>query len=248
MTPNLGAGGNAAIESAAALANSLSKLRSANPSLAQVEAALNEFYQKRHPRANSVIKAANDMTRLEALTTLHNRIMALHVIPNLGSDFLADLLCDAMVGAELIESLPPPPRSLEGTMPYNPELGVGKHESKLIRALYALPLLLVLYGASRTMGVTVDTVVPVLAKGCQAGELALGDGQVVPVLSRYFGNKGIDDFFAIYVGFFTPSIGGLDIAGRMQALAFLGDLIPIQAIWMIEGIRRGNVGSAANLL
>jgi hypothetical protein len=247
MTPNLGAGGNAAIESAAALANSLAKIKTANPSQAQVEAALNEFYERRHPRANSVIKTANDLTRLEALNTMPLKIMALHVIPALG-DFLADLTCDAMVGAELIESLPPPPRSLEARMPYNQELGVGKHESKLVRALYALPLLVIMYGAAQTMGPTAAKVIPGLGKAVQLGELALGDGQVAPLWTRYFGVKGVDNFFAAYVGFFTPAIGGYDVAGRMQGLAFLADLIPIQAIWMVEGNRRGNFFTAAHLL
>jgi hypothetical protein len=131
MTPNLGVGGNAAIESAAALVNCLSKSKNLITSQAKIEAALNEFYQKRHPRANSLVKAANNLTRLEALSTLPNKIMAIHVIPAPG-DFLADITCDAMVGAGLIEGFPPPPRSLRTTMPYNPDMGIGKHESKLV--------------------------------------------------------------------------------------------------------------------
>ena len=83
MTPNLEAGGNTAIESAAVLANSLTKLKNSITSQAQIEAALNEFYQKRHPRGNSLVKAANNLTRLEALSTLPNKIMAIHVIPAL---------------------------------------------------------------------------------------------------------------------------------------------------------------------
>jgi hypothetical protein len=247
MTPNLGAGGNAAIESAAALANSLTKLKNPNPSQVQIEAALNEFYQKRHPRANSVTKTANDLTRLETFSTLPNKIMALHVIPALG-DFLADITCDAMVGAELIESLPPPPRSLTATMPYNPEMGVGKHESKLVRALYALPLLGILYGAHQTLGVTAAAAIPALGKASKIGELALGNGEVASLLTSYFGHESTDKFFAAYVAFFTPAIGGFDVTGRMQSLAFLGDLIPIQAIWMIESYRRGNTLTAAHLL
>jgi len=47
MTPNLGAGANAAIESATALANSLSGLTTSKPSLEEVRNALTEFYTKR---------------------------------------------------------------------------------------------------------------------------------------------------------------------------------------------------------
>lgn len=247
MTPNLGAGGNAAIESAAALANSISKLKGASPSTNEVRKALKEFYVKRHERANATIKSANDLTRIEALATLTDRIMAIHALPVLG-DYLADVTCDSMVGAEILDSLPPPPRSLEATMPWDPESGIGKHESKLLRALYALPLLAILYGCSRTMGPALSPGLPALQSASRAGEIALGNGQVVPLLTRYFGLKSFDDFIGIYVAAFTPSIGGQDPASRMQMISLLGDLIPIQAIWMIEGVRRGNFLTASHLL
>lgn len=247
MTPNLGAGGNAAIESAAALANSISKLKGASPSTNEVRTALKEFYVKRHERANATIKSANDLTRIEALATLTDRIMAIHVIPALG-DYLADITCDSMVGAELLDSLPPPARSLEATMPWDPESGIGKHESKLFRAVYALPLLAILYGCSKTMGPALGPGLPLLESASRAGEIALGNGQVVPLLTRYFGLKSLDDFIGVFVAAFTPSIGGQDPASRMQMISLLGDLIPIQAIWMIEGARRGNFLTASHLL
>lgn len=247
MTPNFGAGGNAAIESVAALSNSISKLKGANPSTDEIRTVLKEFYVKRHERANNTIKTANDLTRIEALATLKDRIMALHVVPALG-DFLTDLTCDALVGAELLNSLPPPGRSLEATMSWDPESGTGKHESKLLRALYALPLLAILYCCSKTMGSALGPVLPLLESASRAGEIALGDGRVVPLFTRYFGLKSIDDIVAVYVAAFTPSIGGQDPASRMQMITFLGDLIPIQAIWMIEGARRGNFLTASHLL
>ncbi|KFZ09191.1 hypothetical protein V501_05682 [Pseudogymnoascus sp. VKM F-4519 (FW-2642)] len=246
MTPNLGAGGNAAVESAAALANSMSRL-GPNPSLDEVRKVLKEFYQKRHERANAICKSANDLTRIEALATLPHKIFALHLIPALG-DFLADITCDSMVGAEILESLPPPPKSLTATMPWNPEMGVGKHESKLIRALYALPLLAIFYGCGKTMGPALENALPILESALTTGEIALGGGKVASLVTSYFRIKSIDDLIGIYVAAFTPSIGGQDPASRMQMISLLGDLIPIQSIFMIESIRRGNFLTASNLL
>lgn len=247
MTPHFGAGGNAAIESAAALANSISNLASPNPTLDEVRMALRGFYLKRHERANAICKAANELTRIEALETLPRKIMALYLIPALG-DFLADITCDSIVGAEILESLPPPPRSLAATMPWNPELGVGKHESKLIRALYALPLLAIFYGCGKTMGPALGNALPILESAIKTGEIALGGENVASLYTKYFGIKGIDDLISLYVAAFTPSIGGQDPASRMQMISLLGDLIPIQAIFMIEGIRRGNFLTASHLL
>lgn len=185
MTPNLGAGGNAAIESASSIANSLSKLTDPNPSLEEVRKALSEFYVKRHARANTICNSANELTRIEALSTLPDKIMALYAIPVLG-DFLSDITCDSMVGAELLETLPAPPKSLTATMPWNPESGVGKHEKKWLRALYALPLLLIWYGCSQTMGLSTVSAIPYFVNAAKTGVLDLGNGRVVSLCTKFF--------------------------------------------------------------
>jgi hypothetical protein len=51
-------------------------------------------------------------------------------------------LSELFIGAERIEFLPIPPRSLKGTMAFNPTQGLGKNEPLGPRALLALPLLL----------------------------------------------------------------------------------------------------------
>jgi hypothetical protein len=48
---------------------------------------------------------------------------------------------DMITGAVQLDYLPVPERSLHGTMPFNPSQGLGKQESKLLRALKALPFL-----------------------------------------------------------------------------------------------------------
>ncbi|PVH81668.1 FAD/NAD(P)-binding domain-containing protein [Cadophora sp. DSE1049] len=183
MTPNLGAGGNAAIESAAALANHIAKLP-LNPSQASIRKTLDDFYIKRNSRANLVCDVANKLTRIEALDTIGDKIMALYVVPKLG-DALWDLTCETIMGAESIESLPLPARSQESTMAWDPETGIGKKESGLTRALWALPLLGITYACQKTM---------------------------------------------------------------LQGIAFLGDMVPMQTIWLIESIRRGNLTTTSSLL
>ena len=173
--------------------------------------------------------------------------MALYAIPALG-DFLSDITCDVMVGAELLKTLPPPQKSLEATMSWNPEAGVGKKEKKWVRALYALPLLAAVYGAHKTMGVTLDIIIPMLRTSSVGGKIDLGNGIVVPLYKQYFGVKGLDGFISAFVTFFTPIIGDFDPISRTQAIAFLGDLIPLQTIWLVEGVRRGNYTTAAHLL
>jgi hypothetical protein len=68
---------------------------------------------------------------------------------------LVDLASDNWIGAIRLNYMPIPPRSFGGTMPFNPEQGMGKNESPLWRALAATPLLAMsIYGSlNRTSSV-----------------------------------------------------------------------------------------------
>jgi len=70
MTPNMGAGGNSAMESAAALSNALNKLVETTgrqkPSLESIKGVLSEYHKIRKYRADFVVDAANDLSRVEA--------------------------------------------------------------------------------------------------------------------------------------------------------------------------------------
>lgn len=130
-------------------------------------------------------------------------------------------------------------------MPWNPNGGVGKEENRYLRALYALPLLFIAYACHRNMGATINALV---IPKTTPGTLALSPDLVIPLWNKFFGFQGLNNFLSKFVAFFSPSIGNFDPVGRLQAIAFLGDLIPIQVIWIVEGIRRGNFGTAGHLL
>jgi len=153
-----------------------------------------------------------------------------------------------LVAAELFKLLPQPQKPTAAAMSQNPGVGVVKKEKNWVRALYALPLLAAVYGAHKTMGVTLDLLLPMLRASIAGGEIQLADGIVVPLYKKYFGIQGLDRFISAFVTFFTPIIGDFDPISRTQGVAFLGDLIPLQTIWLVEGVRRGNYLTAAYLL
>jgi len=78
----------------------------------------------------------------------------------------------------------------------------------------------------------------------------------VTARSVFTGIRPLDNFVGVFVALFTPSLAGHDhqastmsIPGelgsavspdRLQIISFLADLASIDAIWMIESIRRGN--------
>jgi len=51
------------------------------------------------------------------------------------------MTCDMVLGSVKLDFLPVPDRSLHGTMPFNSAQGLGHAESKLRRAVKALPFL-----------------------------------------------------------------------------------------------------------
>jgi 2-polyprenyl-6-methoxyphenol hydroxylase-like FAD-dependent oxidoreductase len=162
MTPNAGAGGNSAIESAAALANALYDLKTKKdktPSRKDIENALAGFQEKRQDRAHAVLQLANRVTRMHALKSISDKIMTFWVIPSLG-DFPSDLSQDFVIGATRINYLQVPARSLEGNMPFNPDQGIGRKESYATRLLLALPFVALIWIAVQGLPSASDTLAP----------------------------------------------------------------------------------------
>ncbi|KAF7504426.1 hypothetical protein GJ744_002230 [Endocarpon pusillum] len=189
MTPNLGQGGNFAIESAAALTNRLHALaqshRPSRPGLKEIESTLADYQHSRHRRAQEVYDASAMATRMQALKTPGDWFMQIHVMPRVG-DILGDVLCQVLVKAPKLDFLPVPPRPVRGTMPFQTPENALQKENVLWRVFRAAPLL----------GL------------CTVAGLAPGPSMSAPQYLQDFG--------------------------------FLGALISLQVIGIIESIRRGN--------
>lgn len=84
----MGAGGNAAMETAAALANELKKMvdetEKGKPSYETIKAHLGNYQKLRDTRLTAVLKAANGLTRIHALATLKDRLFAFWILPAAG--------------------------------------------------------------------------------------------------------------------------------------------------------------------
>lgn len=145
MTPNSGAGGMLAIESAAALANSMHRLATESnagflSNAQQIARTLSNFEHTMHPRASAVIKSAAAATRLQALRGIKEQLITRYILPYAG-DLAANDACSSWIGAERIQYLPVPPRSLVGTASFNPTQGIGRKEKIWRRAAVTIPLL-----------------------------------------------------------------------------------------------------------
>lgn len=165
--------------------------------------------------------------------------MGIHVVPALG-DYLADVTCDSMVGSEKLDHLKTPIQSLEATMPWDINSGICKKERKWVRAIWALPLLLVFVVAQRTMGPLFQQANSLVEVGINNGMLDLGDGQIVEFQGTFSGIKRVDEILAPLVALCTPLLQPLNREATKQALSFLGKIIAFQTIVLVESLRRGN--------
>lgn len=240
MTPNAGHGGNATIESAAALANCLKRLHDKqsgeHPSLAQVTECLTAYQQSREKRASAVMKDANLVTRIHAMKSLPYRILAHHIAPMIGSIF-EDMVAETIAGATMIDYLPPPPRSVTGIMPFNPSHGLGKRESIFWRAFLASPLLVMTFIAAYVLNAA--PAMPSALDVLKSGEIRWTLG-AVPLRGAFYHVEWLDNIFRSVFVFFAPSLYGYDAMSSWQMVTFLTDFGLIYSIYVIESGRRAN--------
>jgi 2-polyprenyl-6-methoxyphenol hydroxylase-like FAD-dependent oxidoreductase len=105
MTPNIGAGGNAGIESAAAFANAVMWIKKESngqrPSTALVEEALEMYQKQREIRVATMVRSAGEVTRMQAGKSIYHRVIA-RVIRLYPGDFIADYLSEYFSGAVML--------------------------------------------------------------------------------------------------------------------------------------------------
>ncbi|KFA67205.1 hypothetical protein S40285_06281 [Stachybotrys chlorohalonatus IBT 40285] len=265
MTPHTGAGGMLGMETAAALANTLCRLvtetragggshvvptsngstdskkayaSSSSPTLTQIKAALHQYEHgapnNLHARAEENVNASGKLGRLSALHTLAERVLVPYLAP-LSAESRIDLFCDMAIGAPYIEYLPIPPRSMEGTMPFNPSHGFGKKENLWFRALVALPLFVLAFVSFFIISglVPFDLIRDVLEEGVYRPR---NRDAPIHLVQKIYNVPFIDDFTR--VGSIEFLISGENCF--LQMLNFYADYGIWYAITMIESARRAN--------
>ncbi|KAF1834748.1 hypothetical protein BDW02DRAFT_568714 [Decorospora gaudefroyi] len=245
MTPNMGAGGNAAIETVAALANELKKMKEISekgkPSYDIIKEHLGNYQKTRETRATAICTASNGLTRIHALKTIRDKLFAFWILPNAGDMFI-DLNCDMVTGSVKLDYLPLPERSLHGTMPFNPSQGLGHKESKMVRAVKALPFLAISCVAvyfmwSICLPHMVERGIEIMKKGV---EVNIGTpGHVMP-WENFYRSEFVDSRLRGLAAVFA-SFQFVDVICHWQTFSFLTDAGIVYAILLIEAARRANI-------
>ncbi|KNG87539.1 monooxygenase [Aspergillus nomiae NRRL 13137] len=239
MTPNMGQGGNSAIESAASLANSLASLIEASGDSRVSVKDLNDYLQpwqkKRQARLQDIFKKAHELTRLEALATWKEKCIALHLFPYL-TNYLADGASQTIVGATKLDCVPLPPRSLQCTMPFT-NFHPPRGDAIWKRALWTVPLIgIYAVGRATALPVILNTR-PHLYPLFKEGIWTAGNGEVLSLTKPLYHNLFLDKLFRPLITCFLPSITGSDTNSRVQMLSFMTDLGAVYGIWLLESYR-----------
>lgn len=261
-TPNLGLGGNSAIESAAALANRIVALesrtslrateqsptkpaRSTKPTKKEIEEILADYANSRKPRADEAVKVTDALTKAHTLYSWVDKLLVFYILPRF-SEFVPNFFLDLVVDSERLDFLPLPERSLRRDVlaPFNPMMGSTKKESKIWRAVVGLPLLVLAGVAFSVMDVR-GTPVDAARTLRDSGKVALphsygGEKAEVGILTKFYGVEAVDDMVSMINMFFVAGMYGLSKECRRQMLSFITDGTNLLLIWTFESARRAN--------
>ncbi|KAJ5711131.1 monooxygenase [Penicillium malachiteum] len=241
MTPNAGYGGNSAIESAASLTNYLGQLLERNPSpeTADIDTCLKNWQAHRQLRLAKVWKSSHALTRLEACETFKDRIISLHLLRFLKNTMI-NRASAIIVGAERVESLPLPARSLRATVPYVNGAEIISHPPAWKLSLKCLPLLACLSMAGVTMIPSAASFKQFMGPIFGQGFWAARNGESFSLQQPIFPLSFLDRLLKPYTTCFLPSISGHDSVSRIQMLSFITDLGAVYGIWLLDNCRVSN--------
>ncbi|KAI6765375.1 hypothetical protein HG530_006445 [Fusarium avenaceum] len=111
-------------------------------------------------------------------------------------------------------------------------------ESRLWRALYALPFLGITALMTRAFAMA-QPIGPIIEKMVQTSSFT-APGVEVPLITKFYGVPVLDDIFAVVTVAFTNLQFFIDEKAYWQSLVFLTDFAGMYAVILIEAFRPGN--------
>jgi hypothetical protein len=215
------------------------------PTFEDIEASLLSVQKKRWARVESAITQSNGLTRLEALEGFKEKLIMLFTvfILSISSDFITNRISYGTIGAEKLESRQDPQRSYSGFAHFNPNYGIGKEQSKIKRAKFAFPLLLLGYlyfhlSSAIQLGSGFKSQYP-----SRDDHLVFAGSPRIPFCESYCDSyTSCNRFLKIFVSTFCSSIIRIDQISPAfyQAFSFITDAMPLFMIWVFESYRRSN--------
>ncbi|CAI7570007.1 unnamed protein product [Penicillium glandicola] len=241
MTPNLGQGGNLAIEASATLANHLAKLlQRSSPCLTDdIHRCMRAWQATRRERVDKVFHTAYNLTRLEAISSGKDRLMV-HLLPFMKTKML-DSTSAIIVASPKLDCVLETTKALRCLVPYKTENHVSPvTESIWERALWGMPFVGCIAITNATMGTLLTKVRPSMIPYFVQGTWSSSIGEVIDLRKALYHIPFLDNLLRPMITCFLPSISGSDLQSRAQMISFLADVGAVYGIWLLESYRKGN--------
>ncbi|KAL1651985.1 hypothetical protein SLS58_000108 [Diplodia intermedia] len=242
-------GGNAALESAAALTNGIMKLlQSKGPDgipREKFDSILEDVQNLRKPRTSFLCKKSMDMQEVVAETSPFYKMMNRYIMPFLGENAMLEDICEGYPTAVSLESLPIPSRPRSAPFfdelicqPKARSIPLTVLVSTILIGLGALGFYLLpgLSGTNGTFRLVQSAVATSFLQELHIPLQSLVDADQFP---------GLDKLCKTLVAAFLPTVSGeADLGSKIQAAYFLiGVYLPLLSIIAIEGYRYNNKGT-----
>lgn len=241
--PIAGHGGNACIESAAALVNALrgvlANSQGAKHTLKQIEHAFATTQKVRQARTATLKEHSHEQQRTELLDTPLHQLIAFHLLPRTDKEDVTFNFSRNMPLAEKLDSpqLNPTPR----LVPYKDEL-LSSPIPRGVKKWYFITFYLsvaglVHYGmwswsAYYGLGDHLTAIV-------QSGKFSYDPW--FPLKRTYIGIKPIDDYLVFLAAAYMPGLNKWDKHFGTLQMYFLGMLIQPITVWSVEAYRKRNM-------
>ncbi|KAJ5295636.1 hypothetical protein N7508_010457 [Penicillium antarcticum] len=243
--PLTGQGGNNAIETAASLTNhlvaALKRCKSGTLSTAKISQVFENVQEQRQDRVWELVKASHARQRMECMETPLLKLIGKYLIPNLPRYKVVDKWTQIYSPSVSLNMIPQPDKEWEIAY-FDERFRTPSPRGFAGILLYTAYVSLAWLGHRqlRTAG-TENGTWALLRQALKKGTIpSLGDTEV-PLRRVYTGLPSIDLVLQTLVTFFSPAVGNLSRPEQpLQVLYFLASIVPLMAIFTVEGYRPRN--------
>ncbi|KAJ5841870.1 hypothetical protein N7534_011700 [Penicillium rubens] len=243
--PLTGQGGNNAMETAASLTNhlvaALRNCQSGTLSSADITKVFENVQQQREKRAWGLVKASHARQRLDCLETPFMKFMARYVLPRFPKSVVLSKWIDTYSPAVSLDMLPLPHRPREIAY-FDERFRVPSSRGVVTILLYVAYFLLAWLGYRQlSTAIRENGTMGLVRQAIQNHSVLLPGGVEAPLRQVYTGLGPVDLILKILVTIFLPAVSNFSTPEQpLQVLYFLASMMPIIAIWTVEGFRPRN--------
>ncbi|CAI7666133.1 unnamed protein product [Penicillium palitans] len=243
--PLTGQGGNNAMETAASLTNhlvaALKNSQTGTLSSADVSKVFESVQQQREKRAWELVKAAHARQRLECQETPLLKFIGRYVMPRLPKSVVLGKWINSYSPGVSLDMLPLPHKPREIAY-FDERFRTPSSRGVVSILLYAAYFLLAWLGYRQlSTALRANGTMGLVRQAIKDQSVSLPGGVETPLRQVYTGIGAVDLILKVIVTIFLPAVANFSTPEQpLQVLYFLVSMMPIIAIWTVEGFRPRN--------